>query len=71
MENLEQENHELHNEVTTLKADMVNMDDLVGPLVAVQNQPPLVEPQQTIIASEGLSVPISITPVTVAYNCMP
>ena len=40
-------------------------------LVAAQNHPPLAQPQQTTIASEGPSFPISVTPITVAQNCMP
>ena len=40
-------------------------------LVDAHNQPPLSQPQQTTIASEGPSIPIFVTPVTVAQNRMP
>ena len=44
MENLEQENRELCDEVTALKAGMANLTALIEPLVAAQNQPPLTQP---------------------------
>ena len=75
MENLEQESRELRKEVTALKVGMTNMTFLMESLVAAQNQPPLAppfaQPQQTTVASEGPSVPIYVTPVTVAQNRMP
>ena len=71
MENLEQENHELHEEVTALKADMANLTALMESLVAAQNQPPLAQPQQTMVTSEALTVLVFVTPVTVVQNRMP
>ena len=70
MDNVEQENHEMREEVTDLKAGMANLAVLMESLVAAQNQPPVVppfsQPQQTTIASEGPSIPIFVTLVTVA-----
>ena len=71
MENLEQENRELREEVITLKAGMANLTALMESLVAAQNQPPLAQPQQTTVASEGPSVPVSVTVGTTAENRMP
>ena len=68
MENLEQENRELREEVTALKAGMANLTALMESLVAAQNQPPLAQPQQTTIASKGPSVLVSVTPVIVSQN---
>ena len=65
MENLEQENRELHEEVITLKIGMDNLIVLMESLVATQNQPPFAQPQQTMVTSEDPSVPVSATPVTV------
>ena len=66
MDNLEQENRELREEVSTLKVVMAHLTALMESLVAAQNQPPLAQPQQTTFTSEGPSVPISITLVTAA-----
>ena len=75
MENLEQENRELREEVYALKVGIANLTTLIESLVASQNQPPLVppfsQPQQRMIASEGSSIPVSVTPVTTTQNCMP
>ena len=70
MENLEQENRELCDEVTALKAGMDNITTLMESVVAAQNQPPLAQPQQTTFASEGPSVHVSVTPITVSQNRM-
>ena len=51
MENLEQENSELCEEVTSSKAGMANMTALMESLVAAKNQPPLAQHQQTTINS--------------------
>ena len=61
MENIEQENHELRDEVTALKDGMANLTALMESLVAAQNQPPIAQPQQTTNASEGPSVPVFVT----------
>ena len=45
MDNLEQENHELCEEVSALKAGMANLIALMESLVASQNHPPSAEPQ--------------------------
>ena len=44
MDNLEQENHELHEEISTFKAGMVNLTAMMESLVAAQNQPLSVQP---------------------------
>ena len=68
MENLEQENHELGEEVTALRVGMDILTDLVESLVASQNQKPppssphATQPQQITIIHEVLSVPVSATP---------
>ena len=53
MENLEQENRELHKEVTALKASMANLTTLMESLVVAQNHPPLAQPQQIMVTSES------------------
>ena len=70
MDNLEQENPELRKEVSALKDDMANLTALMESLVADQNQPPIVQPQQTIVTSEAPTVPISAT-LVVAQNRIP
>ena len=70
MDNLEQEKRELREEVSTLKAGMANLTALIESLVAAQNQPLSVQPQQTIVTTEAPIVPIYATP-TVVQNCMP
>ena len=71
MENLEQENHELRDEVTALKAGMANLTSLMESLMAAQNQPPLTQTQQTTLAFKGPSVLNSVPPVVVSQNLMP
>ena len=44
MENLEQENRELREEVSALKAGLDNLTTLMEALVVAQNQPPSVQP---------------------------
>ena len=58
MENIEQENRDMRDEVTTLKAGMANLTTLMESLLTTQNQPPLAQPQQTTISSKGPSVPV-------------
>ena len=70
MDNLEQENRELHEEVSTLKAGMANLTALMEALAAAQNQAPSVQPQPTRAATEAPTVPVSATP-TVVQNRMP
>ena len=41
MDNLEQENRELHEEVYALRASMANLTTLMESFVDAQNQPPL------------------------------
>ena len=79
MENLEQENCELHEEVTALRDGMTNLKYLVESFVDAQNQPPppsplsphATQPQQLIVILEVMSVPISVTPVTSTQYRMP
>ena len=47
MDNLEQENRELREEVSALKAGLANLTTLMEALVVAQNQPPSVQPQPT------------------------
>ena len=47
MDNLEQENRELREEVSALKAVLASLTTLMEALVAAQNQPPSVQPQPT------------------------
>ena len=70
MNNLEQENRELREEVSALKAGMANLTTLMEALVAAQNQPPSVQPQPTRATTEAPTVPVSSTP-TVIQNRMP
>ena len=44
MDNLEQENRELREEISALKAGLANLTTLMEALVASQNQPPSVQP---------------------------
>ena len=71
MKNLEQENRELREEVTDLKAVMANMTALMESLEVAHNQPPLAQPKKTTVTSETLTIPIYVTPVTVVQNRMP
>ena len=70
MDNLEQENRELREEVSALKAGLANLTTLMEALVAAQNQPPSVQPQPTRASTEVLTVPVSATPAVV-QNRMP
>ena len=70
-EDPEQKNREVREEVTALKAGMATLTTLMESLVAAYNQPPLAQPQQIMITSEALTVPVSATPVTVVRNRMP
>ena len=65
MDNLEQENRELREEVSALKAGMANLTALMESLVAAQNHPPLAQPQQTTVASKALIVSVYATPVAI------
>ena len=71
MDNLEQENHKLREEVSALKASMANLTSLMESLVPVQNQPPIPQPQQTMVTTKAPIVLISATPPTVVQNRMP
>ena len=70
MDNLEQENRELREVVYALKADMTNLIALMESLVASQNQPLGVQPQQTRVTTEAPTILVSATP-TVVQNHMP
>ena len=65
MDNLEQENREMREEVSALKAGMANLTALMESLVAAQNQPPSVQPQQTRATTEAPTVPVFSTLVVV------
>ena len=70
MDNFKQENRELHEEVSALKADMDNLTALMESLVAAQNQPPSVQPQQIKATTEAPTIPVSSTPAVI-QNPMP
>ena len=65
MDNLEQENRELHEEVSALKAGMANLTALMESLVASQDQSPIVQPQPTRVTAKALVVPVSATPTVI------
>ena len=78
MENIKQENRELHEEVTALRAGMANLTTLVESLVVAQNKPPpppppphVAQPQQKTITFEVPSIPIFVTPINASQNHMP
>ena len=70
MDNLEQETRELREEVSSLKAGMVDLTTMIEALVAAQNQPPSVQPQPTRATTKAPTVPVSATPAIV-QNRMP
>src|ERR1051325_8603278 len=70
MENLEQENRELREEVTSLRAGMANMTAMVEQLVAAQNKPlphppspHIIQPKQTTFIFEIQDAHVSSVPV--------
>ena len=66
MEDLEQENHELRVEVTTLRTGMEKLTALVESLMAAQNQPSTSAteaPDQTTVVSEVVTTPTSLAQV--------
>ena len=65
MDNLEQENRELREEVSSLKVGLANLTTLMEALVVAQNQPPSVQPQPTRANTEVLTVPVSATPAVI------
>ena len=70
MDNLEQENRELHEEVSALKAGMDNLTTLMEALVGAQNQPPSVQPQPTRATTEAPSILVSATPAVSQTVCL-
>lgn len=62
MEQLEQENHELREEVNSLKRNLDRLTTMKETLMDAQNQPPPKPIQRTMI-SEVVSMPISMAPV--------
>ena len=64
-DNLEQENRELREEVSALKAGMANLTTLMEALVPAQNHPPCVQPQPTRATTEAPTIPVSVTPAVV------
>ncbi|KAK2427997.1 hypothetical protein QL285_026540 [Trifolium repens] len=75
MEAIEQENVELREEVTTLRAYMERLNALVDSLVVAQNQPltphPLNTQAQTTAISEIVTTPVSVVPVNTLQYTMP
>ena len=66
MEDLEQENHELHEEVTTLRVRMEKLTALVESLMVAQNQPSTSAAEiqtSTTVVSEIVTAPTSVTQV--------
>ncbi|GAU46436.1 hypothetical protein TSUD_91540 [Trifolium subterraneum] len=70
MDQVEQENIELHGEVTTLRAEVKKLTAMVTSLVAAQNQPLTPPPQATVI-SEIVSAPVPVVPVNTHQHVMP
>ncbi|GAU38952.1 hypothetical protein TSUD_363910 [Trifolium subterraneum] len=70
MDQVEQENIELHGEVTTLWAEVEKLTAMVTSLVAAQNQP-LTPPPQAIVVSEIVSAPVPGVPVSTHQHVMP
>ncbi|GAU50488.1 hypothetical protein TSUD_300290 [Trifolium subterraneum] len=70
MDQVEQENVELHGEVTTLRAEVEKLIAMVTSLVAAQNQPLTPPPQATVI-SEIVSAPVPVVPVNAHQHVMP
>lgn len=62
MEQLEYENQDLREDVTSLKSNLERLTTMMETLVAAQNQPSLETIQRTVI-SEVVSMPISVAPV--------
>ena len=67
MDQLQQENRELREEVSTLKDSLERLTAMMESMVAAQNQPPPPPPLQTpiqrTVISEIVSTPISVAPV--------
>ncbi|WJX66355.1 ASTRA complex subunit [Trifolium repens] len=70
MEQVEQENTELHGQVSTLQAEVERLSALVSSMVVAQNQPPTPPPQATVI-SEIVSTPISAAFASIPQHIMP
>jgi hypothetical protein len=70
MDQVEQENIELHEEVTTLRAEVEKLTAMVTSLVAAENQPLIPPPQATII-SEITSTPVPMVPVSTHQHTTP
>src|SRR6266487_1395281 len=70
MDQVEQENVELHRELTTLRAEVEKLTAMVTSLVAAQNQPLTPPPQATVI-SEIASAPVPVVPVNTHQHVMP
>ncbi|MCI06050.1 hypothetical protein A2U01_0027105, partial [Trifolium medium] len=75
---LEHENHELREEVTTLRAGMDRLNAMVEGLMAAQNRSPTppsphsTQAQvQTTVISEDVTIPTSVPPVSVSQCQMP
>lgn len=78
MDRLEQENSELHDEVTTLRDNYERLTAMMETLLAAQNQPPPPPPppppqtpiQRTVI-SKIVSSPIFVAPISAPHHYMP
>jgi hypothetical protein len=75
MDAIEQENIELREELTTLRADVERLNALVDSLVAAHNQPlthrPLNTRAQTTIISEIVATPALVAPINTLQYTMP
>jgi hypothetical protein len=71
MKAIEQENIELREEVTTLRAEMERISAQMASLVVAQNQPPPLSTPQTAIISEIDTTPVSAVPVSAQQHIMP
>ncbi|MCI10465.1 hypothetical protein A2U01_0031558 [Trifolium medium] len=71
MEQVEQENTELREQVSTLQAEVEKLSALVSSMVVARNQPPTPPPLQATVISEIVSAPISATFTSTPQYTMP
>ncbi|WJX57044.1 hypothetical protein P8452_42642 [Trifolium repens] len=71
MDMVEQENIELREEVTTLRAEMERISAQMASLLVAQNQPPPLSTPQTAIISEIDTTPVSAVPISAPQHIMP
>jgi hypothetical protein len=67
MEQVEQENTELHGQVSTLQAEVERLSALVSSMVVAQNKPTTPPPQATVISEIVYSNPRNICQHSTTY----